>query len=55
MCAFERLRKNDIMDEQEAQALTRAYTTLVRDELHHLPCRNSRPRRLTALPVNATR
>ncbi|MGU0017164.1 hypothetical protein ACVXG9_28905 [Escherichia coli] len=28
-------RKNDIMEEQEAMALTRAYTTL-RDELHHL-------------------
>ncbi|XPE51299.1 hypothetical protein ACNKHX_18730 [Shigella flexneri] len=28
-------RKNDIMEEQEAMALTRAYTTL-RDELDHL-------------------
>jgi glutamate-ammonia-ligase adenylyltransferase len=32
---LELLAQNDIMDEQEAQALTRAYTTL-RDELHHL-------------------
>lgn len=32
---LEGLAQNDIMDEQEAQALTRAYTTL-RDELHHL-------------------
>ena len=32
---LELLVQNDIMDEQEAQALTRAYTTL-RDELHHL-------------------
>nr|WP_318384346.1 bifunctional [glutamate--ammonia ligase]-adenylyl-L-tyrosine phosphorylase/[glutamate--ammonia-ligase] adenylyltransferase [uncultured Enterobacter sp.] len=32
---FELLAQNDIMDEQEAQALTQAYTTL-RDELHHL-------------------
>ena len=31
---LELLAQNDIMDEQEAQALTRAYTTL-RDELHH--------------------
>ncbi|MGI6903643.1 MULTISPECIES: bifunctional [glutamate--ammonia ligase]-adenylyl-L-tyrosine phosphorylase/[glutamate--ammonia-ligase] adenylyltransferase [Leclercia] len=32
---LELLAQNDIMDEQEALALTRAYTTL-RDELHHL-------------------
>lgn len=32
---LELLAQNDIMDEQDAQALTRAYTTL-RDELHHL-------------------
>ncbi|HCD7550712.1 TPA: bifunctional [glutamate--ammonia ligase]-adenylyl-L-tyrosine phosphorylase/[glutamate--ammonia-ligase] adenylyltransferase [Citrobacter farmeri] len=32
---LELLAQNDIMDEQEAMALTRAYTTL-RDELHHL-------------------
>ena len=32
---LELLAQNDIMDEQEAQALTQAYTTL-RDELHHL-------------------
>jgi [glutamine synthetase] adenylyltransferase / [glutamine synthetase]-adenylyl-L-tyrosine phosphorylase len=32
---LELLAQNDIMDEQEAQALTHAYTTL-RDELHHL-------------------
>ena len=32
---LELLAQNDIMDEQEAQALTRAYTTL-RDALHHL-------------------
>ncbi len=32
---LELLAQNDIMDEHEAQALTRAYTTL-RDELHHL-------------------
>ncbi len=32
---LELLAQNDIMDEPEAQALTRAYTTL-RDELHHL-------------------
>ncbi|POP43623.1 bifunctional [glutamate--ammonia ligase]-adenylyl-L-tyrosine phosphorylase/[glutamate--ammonia-ligase] adenylyltransferase [Superficieibacter electus] len=32
---LELLAQNDIMDEQEAQALTGAYTTL-RDELHHL-------------------
>lgn len=32
---LELLAQNDIMDEQEAQALTRAYTTL-RDTLHHL-------------------
>ncbi len=30
-----RISQNDIMEEQEAMALTRAYTTL-RDELHHL-------------------
>ncbi|HGY1779741.1 TPA: bifunctional [glutamate--ammonia ligase]-adenylyl-L-tyrosine phosphorylase/[glutamate--ammonia-ligase] adenylyltransferase [Citrobacter amalonaticus] len=32
---LELLAQNDIMDEQEAMALTHAYTTL-RDELHHL-------------------
>lgn len=32
---LELLAQNDIMEEQEAMALTRAYTTL-RDELHHL-------------------
>ncbi|XPE37259.1 hypothetical protein ACNKHS_18325 [Shigella flexneri] len=32
---MELLAQNDIMDQQEAQALTRAYTTL-RDEVHHL-------------------
>lgn len=32
---LELLAQNDIMDEQEAQTLTRAYTTL-RDALHHL-------------------
>jgi len=32
---LELLAQNDIMDEQEARALTNAYTTL-RDELHHL-------------------
>lgn len=32
---LELLAQNDIMDEQEARALTHAYTTL-RDELHHL-------------------
>ncbi|MNL77469.1 Glutamate-ammonia-ligase adenylyltransferase [compost metagenome] len=32
---LELLAQNDIMDEQEAQTLTHAYTTL-RDELHHL-------------------
>ncbi len=35
MRILELLAQNDIMDEQEAQALTRAYTTL-RDALHHL-------------------
>ena len=32
---LQELAQTDIMDEQEAQALTHAYTTL-RDELHHL-------------------
>jgi len=32
---LELLAQNDIMDEAESLALTRAYTTL-RDELHHL-------------------
>lgn len=32
---LELLAQNDIMDDNEAQALTQAYTTL-RDELHHL-------------------
>ncbi len=32
---LELLAQNDIMDEQEALALSRAYTTL-RDALHHL-------------------
>ena len=35
MRILELLAQNDIMDEHEAQALTRAYTTL-RDALHHL-------------------
>ncbi|MCS5968464.1 hypothetical protein LNP26_14430 [Klebsiella variicola subsp. variicola] len=38
---LELLAQNDIMDEEEARALTHAYTTL-RDALHHLACRSSR-------------
>ena len=38
---LELLAQNDIMDEEEARALTHAYTTL-RDALHHWPCRSCR-------------
>ncbi|KFB99170.1 glutamate-ammonia-ligase adenylyltransferase [Trabulsiella guamensis ATCC 49490] len=37
---LELLAQNDIMDEEEAMALTQAYTTL-RDELHHLALQES--------------
>lgn len=52
---LELLAQNDIMDEQEAQALTRAYTTL-RDELHHRRYRSSRGTwRWTVLSQSALR